>query len=103
MPCYDNCLDGTAPPGFSQARAKQVSACCPPFPGGDDHEVVDLAGEAAGVVDRRRGGQGRDEESGQLASLFGDQRDGVAAGDKAGQVRAVLVVRVMAGRQNTGW
>ena len=65
--CHDDGLDGAAPPGFGQARAEQFGACYRPFRGRGDHEVVDLEGGAAGVVDRRRGAQGRDEEPGDLA------------------------------------
>ncbi len=95
--CYDDGLDGAMPPGFGKARTKQPDAGRRPFRGRGDHEVVDEAGEAARVVDRRRGVEGRDEEPGELASFFADQGDCFAAGDKAGQVGAVGVLRAGGG------
>lgn len=92
MACHDDGLDGAAAPGFGLARAEQFGAGCRRLGGRGDHEVVDLAGEAAGVVDRRRGGEGRDEEPGDLASVFADQADDLIAGDKAGKVGALLVL-----------
>jgi hypothetical protein len=96
--CHDDCLNGAAPPGFGKAGAEQPDAGRRPSGGRGDHEVVDIAGEAAGVVDRRCGVEGRDEEPGELASFFADQGDDLIAGDEAAQVGAVA-----AGRQNSGW
>jgi hypothetical protein len=89
--CYDDCLNGAAPPGLGEAGAEQTDAGRRPSGGRGDHEVVDLAGEAAGVVDRRCGVEGGDEEPGELAGLFADQGDDLVAGDKAAQVGAVPV------------
>jgi hypothetical protein len=88
----DDGLDGTAAPGFGQSGAEQFGAGCRPFPSRGNHEVVDLAGETARVVDPRRWGQGCDEEAGDLAGVLADQGDDVVAGDKLGQVRTLLVL-----------
>jgi hypothetical protein len=85
-------LDGTAPGGFGQGGAEQRCAGGP-VRGRDNDEVVDLAGRAAGVVDRRSGDQGGDEESVELAGVLANQGDDLAAGDEAGEVSAVLVLR----------
>jgi hypothetical protein len=93
VPGYDDCLNGAAQAGFGQASAKQPAAGALPSGIRHDHEVIDLTGRAAGVVDRRRAGQGGDEESGQLAGLFAYQGDDLVVADQPGQVGAVLVQR----------
>ena len=60
-------LDRAALPGFGQGGAQQPDAGRRPVGGRGDHEVVDIAREAAGIVNRRRRVEGRDEEPGQLA------------------------------------
>jgi hypothetical protein len=91
--CYDDCLDGAAPPGFGQGGPQQLRAGGRPAGGRGDREVVDIAGEAAGIVDRRRRVEGRDEEARELARFLADEGDDLIAGDEAPQVGAVLVSR----------
>src|SRR3984957_6566510 len=93
----DDCLDGAAPRGLGQARAQQRRARRRPFLFVAHREVVDLAGQAAGVVDRGRGQQGRDQEPGHLTVFLADQRDDLAVGDQADQVGVVPVDRIGGG------
>lgn len=67
MPGHDYRLDRAAPGGVSKSGVKQLNTGPRPSGGRGNGEVVNLAGQAAGVVDRWRGEQGRDEEAGQLA------------------------------------
>ena len=53
--CDNDFLDGAVPRGFGQARAQQRRASGRPFLAVGHDEVVDLASQAAGVVDSRRG------------------------------------------------
>jgi hypothetical protein len=88
---YDDRLDGAALFGFGQGGAQQPRAGRRPVAGRRDHEVVDIAREAAGIVNRRRRVEGRDKEPGQLARFFTDQADDLIAGHKAAKVGAVPI------------